>query len=77
MTSKSMTIILTVTVLSLSRCGGGGSGRKMTVDSEHVKGPTSDMNSYNNPSDADTNFEANPSKSLTDTTKKGDSLRRK
>ena len=57
--------------LSLTKCGNSDSKPIRTgVDSAHVTGPAPDNNSANNPSLADTNYEKDRTRPITDTMKK-------
>ena len=60
---------------ALGLAGCGGSGRKIdrhspdTSPDTSIVGPAPDNNSYNNPSLADTNYEKNRTRPITDTMK--------
>jgi hypothetical protein len=65
-------IVLITGVMFLSRCGGSGKdpAAVSSSDSSHVTGPAPDNNSANNPSLADTNYEKDRTRPMTDTMKK-------
>lgn len=70
-------IVLIMSAVFVAKCGNSGSGSAKSVDSEHVKGPAPDNNSANNPSLADTNYEKDRTRPITDTMKNRDSLKNK
>jgi hypothetical protein len=67
-------LILLVALVTggLARCGGPGSRqpKKMAVDSSSPMGPAPDNNSANNPSLADTSYEKDRTRPITDSMKK-------
>ncbi|HLZ87797.1 MAG TPA: hypothetical protein VKQ52_11170 [Puia sp.] len=62
-------VLFVLAVVVMARCG-GPEPRKMAVDSTSPMGPAPDNNSANNPSLADTNYEKDRTRPITDTMKK-------
>jgi hypothetical protein len=76
MKSSSLYLIIIVLLvfggIVLAKCGGSETNRvKTPVDSVSPVGPAPDNNSANNPSLADTNYEKDRTRPITDTMKKG------
>lgn len=68
--NRSLTIAaLLAGILTLGSCGGSGN-KTPSTDTSTVMGPAPDNNSANNPSLADTAYEKNRTRPITDTTKK-------
>jgi hypothetical protein len=66
-----MMVLAFLSLLSLAGCGGSDSrSKKMAVDSVSPTGPAPDNNSANNPSLADTAYEKDRTRPITDTMKK-------
>jgi hypothetical protein len=63
-----MTVLLTG-ILVFGACGGSGN-KTPSTDTTSVMGPAPDNNSANNPSLADTAYEKNRTRPITDTMKK-------
>ena len=67
---RSLTIIILVAgILAVGGCGGSG-GKTPATDTSANMGPAPDNNSANNPSLADTGYEKNRTRPVTDTMKK-------
>lgn len=66
-----MIALLIVCGVALAKCGGAETKPIRTpADSSSAKGPAPDNNSANNPSLADTNYEKDRTRPITDTMKK-------
>lgn len=65
-----VTVLTLTAALTLTRCGGQGSSGKNSPDTSTSMGPAPDNNSANNPSLADTAYEKNRTRPITDTMKK-------
>ena len=66
-------VFLILVTVAVARCGGGSDSRepiKTAADSSTPMGPAPDNNSANNPSLADTNYEKDRTRPITDTMKK-------
>ncbi|HEY4108256.1 hypothetical protein [Puia sp.] len=62
--------LLVIAGMAFAGCGGGdASPKKMAADSVSPTGPAPDNNSANNPSLADTNYEKDRTRPITDTMK--------
>jgi ABC-type oligopeptide transport system substrate-binding subunit len=67
---KLLLIVASVTFLAIGLAGCGGSDSQAatsSTDTSKVNGPAPDNNSANNPSLADTNYEKNRTRPITDT----------
>jgi hypothetical protein len=64
-----VTVILLAGILALDSCGGSGA-KTPSTDTSITTGPAPDNNSANNPSLADTAYEKNRTRPITDTIKK-------
>ena len=62
--------IILAEVALFAACGGSGKNTTPKTDTSAVMGPAPDNNSANNPSLADTAYEKNRTRPITDTTQK-------
>jgi len=69
--SRLLTVLLTGAAL-ITGCGGSdtNSSIKTSVDSVSAKGPAPDNNSANNPSSADTNYQKDSGRKISDSTRR-------
>ena len=72
-----VTGLMGMTALGISGCGGSGAQTDRHSPDTSTVGPAPDNNSANNPSLADTSYEKNRTRPITDTMKNTDTLKNK